>query len=41
MLINRKHVKNPDLLDRNFHTVTEPLMLKLPIEYIHNDFKKI
>lgn len=38
MLINQKHAKNFDLLDRNFHTVTQPSSIKSSIEYFATDF---
>ena len=36
--INPKHVKNLDLLDMNFHTVTKPELLKMQIENINKYF---
>lgn len=39
--INQKYIKNLDLLDINFHTVTEPLLLKISNECKNKDFRII
>lgn len=37
-LIKPKYVENSDLLGENFHTVTEPLQLKIADEYENRFF---